>query len=107
MIFPEGVFEPVIRPRLEAEGIPALLTRCLKGDRSVVGMEKVQADYVVLDQKRAPWILSQLKSDVAMISKNEFDEMIKKAEQIYDVVHEEDGFLILKRKATSPETKKP
>lgn len=101
--FPLAVFEPHLAQDMRQATLGDLRRFIITGQKPVFPLVESLAEYLVLDRKRPWFVVDQgcewkdgACRDVAVAAV--FRDKVEQAMLLFDVVHEDDGFMILKRK---------
>lgn len=107
--FPLAVFEPQRSQNSGAATLRDFRRFLWTGEKPPFPVTENMAEYLVLDLKR-PWFVGETRcawSDGACRDSavpQAFLEALERTRPLYDTLHEEDGFMVLKRKHPEPET---
>ena len=105
--FPMAVFEPHLAQNSAQATLADFRRFIWTGQKPVFPVTESLAEYVVLDLKR-PWFVvdkgCEWKDGACRdeVVARVFRENLDRARELFDTVHEDDGFLILKRKVADP-----
>ncbi|MBF0554268.1 MAG: DUF2079 domain-containing protein [Nitrospirae bacterium] len=103
LVFPDGIMAPVDRVNPSEYSFNGLISSIEHGQYTQANIEKISADYAVIDVKRpyfvndngCQWHYGKC-TDKNM--EETFLDMVAKTKERYDIIYEMDGFMILKRK---------
>ncbi|MBF0457128.1 MAG: DUF2079 domain-containing protein [Nitrospirae bacterium] len=103
LVFPQGVMDTADEINPSEYSFHGLISFIMHGQQPQVNIEKLSADYAVIDSKRPYFVFDKgcqwhygKCTDINM--EERFLGLVRKAMERYDIIYEMDGLVILKRK---------
>jgi uncharacterized membrane protein len=111
-IFPHGATKPTII-KSNGKDWAGLLEYVQRGEIQKYPQKKMWADYVILDLKR-PWFIGDRgchwitgKCENGKLFENEFLSLVGRTKELFSIIYENDGFMIMKRRVNEKLKKYP